>query len=417
MTATEATLPPTSEIVDGLLAELFFTPDGRADPYPRYTQIRDRSRVHRSLLGFVVVNRYADCLFVLRDPRLGKGNGFNAINEVSAEVAEAAAYLRSRPRSLLEMDPPDHTRLRTLVSKAFTPRTVEQLRPHVIRLVDDTLDRFDTSPGAETDIVSELAVPLPVTVIGELLGIPEADRPLFTPWVRAATALLEMQVEAPALVAAAAANRQMEEYFVELLRERRAQPGEDLLSELLAVEDGGDALAEDELIETAILLFGAGFETTSNLIGNGLLALLTHPEELARLRADRSLMRTAIEELLRYDSPVQVDGRMAFEDVEIDGCRVEAGSQLVTLIGAANHDPSHFADPDRLDIARDEGPPLSFGSGIHYCLGAALARLEGQVVFDRLLDRFSRIELATDAVARRSSLTLRGLAALPVHLA
>ncbi|HEY2430196.1 MAG TPA: cytochrome P450, partial [Acidimicrobiales bacterium] len=229
-------------------------------------------------------------------------------------------------------------------------------------------------------------------------------------------ALLELTVDADSLIAAAAAGREMGAYFSELLADRRRHPGDDLLSELLAVQEGGDTLTEGELISTAILLFGAGFETTTNLIGNGLLALLRHPDELRRLRGDPGLLRSGVEELLRYDSPVQLDGRMAFEDVALGDVVVEEGTFVVTLLGACNRDPSHFSAPERLDLGRDEGPPLSFGSGIHYCLGAALARVEGQVVFERLLDRFPGMELATETVDYRTSLTLRGLVELPVAL-
>jgi cytochrome P450 len=302
------------------------------------------------------------------------------------------------------------------VSKAFTARTVERMRPHIARLLDELLDDVDASGDDAVDVMAAVAFPLPVTVIGEMLGIPAADRRAFQPWVRASTALLELTIDPTAIVAAADAGDEMTAYFTDLLAERRRRPADDLLSELLAVEDGGDTLSEDELISTAILLFGAGFETTTNLVGNGLLALLRHPEELRRLRSDPALMRTAVEELLRWDSPVQLDGRTALRDADVCGEPVEAGTVVVTMLGAANHDPARFADPDTLDLRRDEGPSMSFGSGIHYCLGQALARLEGQVVFSRLLDRYARLELGAGDVAYRTSLTLRGLAALPVVL-
>jgi len=418
MTATEIPALQPAE-VDGLLAELLMTPEGRRDPYGRYAQIQQLAPVHASSLGFTVCSRYDDCQLVLRDPRLGKeGDRVERTIATSREVAAALAQLRGRPASMLMLNPPDHTRMRGLVSKAFTPRTVERLRPHIVRLLDDLLDSIDTAPGAApTDVMTAVALPLPVTVIGEMLGIPPADRPPFQSWVRSTTALLELAPTIEEVLAAAEADRHMGAYFVELLAERRRHPTADLLSGLLAVEDGGDTLSEGELISTAILLFGAGFETTSNLIGNGLLALLGHPDQLHRLRGDRTLVRSAVEELLRFDSPVQLDGRTAFEDVEIAGWRVPAGAMVVTMLGAANRDPSHFPDPGRLDIGRQDGPPISFGSGIHYCLGAALARLEGEIFFDRLLERFGTIELATDTVDYRSSLTLRGLAALPVRFA
>jgi len=417
MTTAEPTAATAEADVDAMLAELLLTPEGRRDPYPRYARVRETAPVHHSGLGFWVVSGFEDCQSVLRDPRFGKGARDDKLAGLTAEAEAALAQIRSRARSLLFLDPPDHTRLRALVSQAFTPRTVERLRPHVERLLDGLLDDIDARPDAPpADLMQAVAFPLPVTVIGEMLGIPVADRLAFQPWVRASTALLEVAVGSEELIAAAAAGEKMYDYFVELLAERRRHPGDDLLSALLAARDGADALTTDELISTATLLFGAGFETTTNLIGNGMLALLRHPDELARLRRDPALMRGAVEELLRYDSPVQLDGRMAMEDVTIRGRQVSAGESVVTLIGACNRDPARFVDPDRLDLRRDEGPPLSFGSGIHYCLGASLARLEGQVVFGRLLERFASMQLATDTVDYRTSLTLRGLVELPVRL-
>jgi cytochrome P450 len=400
--------------VDGLLGELLLSPEGRQDPYPRYQRVRELAPVHQSGLGFWVLSRYDDCQQLLRDPRFGKGDRRDRELRLPADAAEALARIRQRAPSMLFVDPPDHTRLRGLVAKAFTARTVERLRPHIGRLLDELLDAVDAGSGEPVDIMAAVAFPLPVTVIGEMLGIPPADRPAFQPWVRASTALLELTIDPSAIVAAADAGDRMSAYFADLLAERRRHPTDDLLSELLRVEDRGDTLSEDELISTAILLFGAGFETTTNLIGNGLLALLRHPNQLARLRDDRDLLRPAVEELLRFDSPVQLDGRVALEAAEVAGQPVGPGTFVVTMLGAANRDPARFAEPDALDLGRDEGPPLSFGSGIHYCLGQALARLEGQVVFDRLLSRFARMELAGAEVAYRTGLTLRGLVALPV---
>jgi cytochrome P450 len=401
--------------VDALLGELLLTPEGRRDPYPRYRHIRELAPVHQSGLGFWVLSRYEDCQQLLRDPRFGKGDRRERDARLPEAAVAALARLRTRAPSLLFLDPPDHTRLRGLVAKAFTPRTVERLRPQIGRLLDEVLETVDGADGP-VDVMATVAIPLPVTVIGEMLGVPSADRASFQPWVRALTVLLELTVDAEAVVAAAEASDRMTEYFTGLLAERRRHPGEDLLSELLRVEESGDTLSEAELVSTAILLFGAGFETTANLIGNGLLALLRHPDQLARLRADPGLLRPAVEEILRWDSPVQVDGRIALAAADVQGEPVEEGAFVVTMLGAANRDPARFGAPDRFDVARDEGPPLSFGSGIHYCLGQALARVEGQVVFGRLLERYAAVELATDEVAYRPSLTLRGLVDLPVVL-
>jgi cytochrome P450 len=250
-----------------------------------------------------------------------------------------------------------------------------------------------------------------------MLGVPAEDRPALRPLVRSVTAILELVVAPEALAEASAADAKLQEYFAGLVGERRAHPQDDLLSKLIDAEDKGDQLTEHELISTAILLFAAGFETTTHLIGNGLLALLRHPDQLARLRADRSLIRPAVEELLRYDSPVQLAARTAYEDLSIGGHHIASGSIVLALLGAANRDPARFTDPDQLDVGRSEGAPISFGGGIHFCLGAALARTEGQIVFDRLLDRFATIELVEDQPTHRDSLTLRGLVDLRVRFA
>jgi cytochrome P450 len=248
-----------------------------------------------------------------------------------------------------------------------------------------------------------------------MLGVPADDRPLLRPLVRSITAVLELVVTPEALDEATAADSGLASYFSDLVAERRAHPGDDLLTKLIEAEDKGDQLTEHELISTAILLFAAGFETTTHLIGNGILALLRNPEQLARLRADRSLVRLAVEELLRFDSPVQIALRTAYEDLTIAGRHIPTGSVVLALLGAANRDPARFSDPERLDVGRDEGPPMSFGGGIHFCLGAALARLEGQIVLDRLLDRFGTWELVGAPPSHRDSLTLRGLVDLRVR--
>ena len=400
---------------DALLAELVATPEGRADPYPRYALLRAQAPVHRSMFGFWTLTRYDDCQYLLRHPGVGKdfAGAASRLGLTDEMLAEQARF-RNDHSNMLVSDPPDHTRLRGLVTRAFTPRTVETLRPRIVALVDQLLDRF--GPG-EVDVMDELAFPLPVTVIGDMLGVPAEDWPRLRPLVRSVTAVLELVITSEDMAAATAADVALVEYFAGLVAERRAHPGDDLLSHLIAAEADGDQLSEHELISTAILLFAAGFETTTHLIGNGLLALLRNPGQLDRLRADRGLLRPAVEELLRYDSPVQMAARTAYEDLTIGGVRIEAGSVVLALLGAANHDPAHFSDPDRLDVGRAEGAPISFGGGIHFCLGAALARMEGQIVLDRLLDRFSTVELVDDRPTHRDSLTLRGLVDLRVRFA
>jgi cytochrome P450 len=420
MTTTDAAAP-TIGPADALIFELLATPEGRADPYPRYAQLRESWPVHRLVLdvpgssvGTWVITRFDHCQAVLRHPRVGKD--FASMQRRwgldEGELAAQQVFSSERP-TMLFSDPPDHTRLRGLVSKAFTPRTVEAMRPHIVRLANEV---FDTIGAGEVDIMAALAFPLPVSVIGEMLGVPTADRPQFQHLVRASAAALEPFVSTESLTNANQATLEMEDYFRHLVAERREAPSDDLLSQLIAAEDGGDQLSTQELLSTAILLFAAGFETTTNLIGNGLLALLRHPDELDRLRHDPALLGSAVDELLRYDSPVQVNGRIAGADIEIDGHAFPAGATLLVLQGAANRDPRRFPDPDRLDVGRGDGASMSFGTGIHFCLGAALARVEGQVVFSRLLERYSSIELLDDNPRYRDSITLRGLAELPVRL-
>jgi cytochrome P450 len=419
---------PGAVDVDGELEALLATPRGRADPYPHYARIREQGSIFRARIGSWVVARFTDCQHVLRAPLFGKVSDREAMMRLRAEhldvphdeLDEFLSFYDSR-QSMLTLNPPDHTRLRALVARAFTPNTVEAMRPHVAALCDGLLHALaETGAGdAVVDVMAAIAFPLPVAVIGELLGVPGEDRAQFQGQVRQATRALEPVASLEDIRAARAARETMEQYFRALIDERRRRPTSDLLSELIAVSDGSDTLSEDEVITTAILLFAAGFETTTNLIGNGLLALLRHPDQLAVLRAsvdDTAAVQSAVEELLRFDSPVQLDARVAMRDVDLAGQRVRQGEQVMTLIGAANRDPRRYLDPERLDVTRDEGPPMSFGSGIHYCLGAALARLEGQVFFSRLLSRFASIELAVDDVAYRDSITLRGLVRLPVRV-
>jgi cytochrome P450 len=419
--------------LDALLFELLVTPEGRADPYPRYARLREVAPVFRSGMGNWVMTRYADCQQVLRVPHFGKEQATDALARArparlahwdigDQEFEDFVEFLGPR-QSMLTLNPPDHTRLRALVARAFTPSTVEALRPHVVTLCDGLLDDLaERAAGGETvDVMTALAFPLPVAVIGELLGVPPADRSQFQALVRATTVAIEPIATPDEMRSARRARGEMEGYFHSLVAERRRRPADDLLSELIAVRDGSDRLSEDELIATAILLFAAGFETTTNLIGNGLLALLRHRGQLAAVRAaadagnDHALAR-AVEELLRWDSPVQLDVRMAFEDTEVGGARIAAGEGVMTLLGAANRDPERFREPETLDVGRDEGPPMSFGSGIHFCLGAALARMEGQVVLSRLMGRFRDIELRDGDVRYRDTITLRGLVELPVGL-
>ena len=416
--------PVTDSEADNLLLRILLDPETRRDPYPHYRELRQRAPVLRSSIGPLVLSRYQDCLEAMRDPRLGRGTrarlrGDLPMPSVPAgfdiDLERTRGFFERAGNSMLFADPPDHTRLRQLVSRAFTPQRVERLRPAVQALVDGLLD---TMAGAgEVDIIPSLAFPLPVTVIGELLGVPAAERAGFQPLVAAGVAALDPTADTAALERAMAVQDQMAEYFAGLVADRRRHPSDDLLSGLVAARDEGDALSDDEVIGTAILLFAAGFETTTNLVGNGLLALLGHPDQLERWRADPGLARSGVEELLRWDSPVQLNARTALAPAEVAGQQLEPGDFVTLLIAGANRDPARFATGEVLDVGRADNAPLSLGSGIHYCLGASLARMEGEVVFNSLLRRFRTIELTAAEPERRATLVLRGLTSLPVRLA
>jgi len=313
--------------------------------------------------------------------------------EQKRRLDELLARRRRRGLSMVTENPPAHTRLRRLVSKAFTFRRVESLRPRIVELVDGYLDRF--AADNEVEVMTELAFPLPVSVIGDLLGVPPEDREHFRSLVRDTTSLGDQpEVPQEELDRAEASLEEMERYFTDLIARRRAHPRDDLLSALIAVRDEDEgALSEDELLGLAFVLFLAGFITTTNLIGNGLLALLRHPDEMQRLWADGGLVGPAVEEMLRYDAPIQVLRRDALVPIEIEGASLAPGEALILMLGAANRDPRRFPQPDRFDVGRADNHHLSFGSGIHHCLGAPLARAEGQAVFGRLRQRFARLDL------------------------
>lgn len=412
MTETDTADPAVNP--DRLVMETLLTPEGRADPYPRYRQLRDVAPVHRSDLGAVwFLTRWADCNAVLRDPRLGKGD----LNDDRRALFNPGLPPRQQTvmgNSMLFVNPPDHTRLRGLVSRGFTPRRMQDLEAHVGHMADVIVDRMAVE--GDVDVMDALAFRLPVQVIGELVGVPPSDRDQFRTLVRASAAALEPGVTAEQVEEAEHAMAIMDDYFRSLIERRRADLEHDLVSALIAARDGEDRLSEDEMVATLILLFAAGFETTTNLIGNGLLCLLRNPDQFARLRAEPDLVGSAVEEILRFESPVQVDARTAFEPVEIDGHRVDAGETVVTFLGAANRDPAEFVDPERFDVARDPNHPLSFAAGIHYCLGANLARLEGRIVFERLVRRTADIEWLDDAPDWRGTLILRGVNRLHVRI-
>ena len=382
-------------------------PDQWADPHPHYHRLRAEKPIW-SIPEWDehVFTRFDDCERILRDPTMSSDPEKRRLQVTFMEFGDM-----ERPRSMLMMDAPDHTRLRKLVSKAFTPRTVEQLRPHVAELIAGMLDEVD--PGG-FDLIAGLGYPLPVTVICELLGIPAEDRHLFGPWSSDASRMLDGDLDEATIQRGLLAFMQLVNYLNGIFEERRAHPRDDLLSALLAAEEAGDKLSEEELRSTVVLLFVAGHETTTNLIGNGTVALLRQRSEWERLVADPSLAPGAVEEVLRFDGPVHLTARTATVEQRFGDVVVEPGQGLVTLLAAANRDPARFPDPDRLDITRPDAHHLTFSQGPHYCLGAALARLEGQEVFKALPQRFPHLELAEEPV-HREHFVLRGYQA--VHVA
>ena len=374
-----------------------------ADPYPTYRLLRESDPIHRMrLVDGWAVTRYEDVEQILLDHQRFSNWG-----------AGAGDRIYTRDRSMLDLDPPDHTRLRSLVSKAFTPRSVAALKPRIEEIVEELLDGVDGE--RQFDLIDSFAFPLPVIVIAEMLGVPAQDLEQFKDWSNDIVVSLEPVQTREQRERFRRSEQELYQYFEGIIELRRQNPQDDLVSALLAAEEEGDRLSHGELLATLLLLLVAGNETTRNLIGNGMLALLRNPEELARLREQPELIDSAIDELLRYDSPVQLDGRTLVEDVEMGGKRMRAGQQVVAVVGAANRDPAAFTEPNRLDIGRQEKSHISFGRGIHYCLGASLAKLEGQIALASLLERFSSIRLA--AVPRqRKQVVLRGVEDLLVEV-
>ncbi len=386
----------------------------RQNPYPTYRQFREADPVHWSaMFGFWVCTRYDDIVTILRHSKASANpRDWERFDDYVEALGGTGPAYDMQSRWMLLKNPPDHTRLRKLVAKAFTPRVVENMRAHIQDIVYDLLDTVQTR--RRFDIIQDLAFPLPVIVIAELIGVPTQDREYFKGWTTALARSLDPIITPEITQDADKATEDLLAYFTTLVAERRDSPQDDLLSGLIAAEEEGDKLDEDELLATAILLFAAGHETTMNLIGNGMLALFRNPDQTAKLKADPSLIKTAIEEFLRYDGSVQITARVALEDIEIGGKTIRKNQQALLLLGAANRDPAYFSDPDRLDITRWENPHLTFGHGIHHCLGAPLARVEAQIAINSMLRRMPDIQLATDQLEWRDMLTLRGLKALPV---
>ena len=411
-------------------------PEIRANPYPFYAQLRVEDPVHwDEEMGFWVLSRYADIASVYTDDRFSRAQGlmsnFQRLSEDEQSIAEPV--YRSFSKTMFYADPPYHTHLRGLMNNAFTPRRVERMRPNIQRIVDELLDHVEDT--GNMDVVHDLAYPLPVMVIAELLGLPANDRARFKGWSDDLFAILGTVRRSPELMEKAAQSlAEMTEYVTELSRKRRDQPQDDLLSILLSVVDeetecphphqaqgqlardrGTTAqLTQDELVANINILLSTGHETTTHLIGNGLLALLQHPDQRQKLRAQPSLIYSAIEEMMRYDNPVQITYRSAIQDAEISGKQIHKGDLINSILGSANRDLERYADPDRFDITRNEGRHLNFGLGIHFCIGASLVRLEAEIAFNTILRRFPKLQLAAVHLEWQEHPVFRGLKTLPV---
>ncbi|MEV0208110.1 cytochrome P450 [Streptomyces sp. NPDC050788] len=388
-----------------------------ADPYPAYAELRAAGRVHYyEPTNQWLVPHHADVSALLRDRRLGRTYQHRFTHEDFGRTApppEHEPFHTLNDHGMLDLEPPDHTRIRRLVSKAFTPRTVEQLRPYVTRLAGELVDRLVENGGG--DLLTDVAEPLPVAVIAEMLGIPEADRAPLRPWSADICGMYELNPPEETARKAVRASVEFSDYLRELIAERRKQPGEDLISGLIAAYEEGDRLTEQEMISTCVLLLNAGHEATVNATVNGWYALFRNPAQLSALRADHSLIPSAVEELMRYDTPLQLFERWVLDEIEIAGTTIPRGAEIAMLFGAANHDPEVFRDPGRLDLTRRDNPHISFSAGIHYCIGAPLARIELAASMTALLQKAPGLRLTAEP-KRKPNFVIRGLEGLPVDV-
>ena len=393
-----------------------YDPQLLANPYPLYHQLRTEDPVHWSdALGCWLITRFDDVVSALRDHGRFSSNRMSSFMGQLPEAAQDEAQpLRDYLSKFIGLlDPPDHTRIRKLVHKAFEPNVVQRMRPWIQKIVDDLLD--EVHQQGRMDVIRDLAYPLPVTVIARIIGLPEEDRAQFKKWSDDIVAFLGSGHAMPDR--AEIAQRSMFEftdYYRDIMAERRRNPKDDLISVLLAAEEDGEKLTEQELLATCVTLLAGGHETTTNLIGNGILALLRHPDELRKLKDDPSLVESAAEELLRYDTPIQRAERRAAEDIELRGSHIEKDQRVFLVVGAANRDPLEFPDPDRLDICREPNPHVAFGFGIHYCVGAPLARMEAPIAINAVLRRMPNMQLTGDTLDWHENLAIRGVKSLPV---
>ncbi len=395
-----------------------YQPEYVVNPYKLYARLREADPVFwDEQLGGWVLTSYNDVVAMLRDPRLSAQRFITDSEWMPPEMVEAlGSPMRALTRQMLFLDPPDHTRLRGLVSKAFTPRVIEGLREHIQQIVDDLLDK--ALPQGHINLIQEFTYPLPAIVIAEMLGVPPEDRELFFKWTNDFGTIIDGgDLTQEQMIQAFMGVSEFMEYFRQIIKQRRTQPKDDVIQALITAEEDGSMLSEEELLGNCILLLAAGHGTTTHLLGNGMLALLRNPEQYQLLKERPNLLPLAVMELLRYDGPVQATARKATKDLVIRDKKVEAGQKVYAVLGAASHDPAQFAAPDRLDIQRTENRHLAFGQGIHYCLGAPLARLEAEIALSTLTRRLPNPRIANAAeVEFFPSLVFRGLNELPLVL-
>ncbi|MEO1289819.1 MAG: cytochrome P450 [Chloroflexota bacterium] len=379
------------------------------NPYPYYQQLRDAPIHYREDWQFWLISRYADVNALLRDKRLGREP---LPSTIQSPPARYQPFYEMQANSLMEREPPVHTRLKSLVHKAFTPRTVQQLKQRIHDMSHTLLDKA----GNQFDVLEAFAVPLSVTVIAELLGVPESERHPLRGWSHDIVQMYEIGGQSSDVVAmrSVQAVEEFSDYLRDLIARKRAHPQEDLLTALVQAEEQGNKLSEAELIATCILILNAGHEATVNVLGNGLYALLKHPESMRKLRQHSDLLPTVIEEMMRYDTPLPMFRRWLYDDVELHSITMKKGQEVALFLASANHDPAEFEHPEQFNITRQHNPHLSFGMGIHYCLGAPLARLELQIALHALLDRTESIHLTED-VAYHDTFVFRGLQSLPIY--
>jgi pimeloyl-[acyl-carrier protein] synthase len=394
-----------------------FDPKFNANPYPTYHRLREEDPVHRYFVGGDwILTRYADVKAVLKSGCVRTDDRPKSIQERNKYLQDKEKNLNSlaytTSRFLFYMNPPDHTRLRALVGKGFSPVVVERMRPRIQEIVDELLDKVRHK--GSMDIVADLASPLSVTVISKLLGIPKEAQQQLHQWVNVLSRILDPLVSLQEYEAMNKATEEIQEYLRTLIAEREKDPQADLISNLIAAKEQNDTLSQKELLAICTLLFAAGEETTGNTIGNGMLALLQHPNQMEQLKREPTKIQSAVEEIIRYDSAIQMLTRIATDNLEIGNRTIKAGEKIVLCLGAANRDPAQFSEPDEFNINREPNQHVAFADGIHYCLGAALARVEAQIAINTLIQKFSDLQLTSNKLEWKKSIVIRGLKALPI---